>query len=197
MYHWFWLIPTCLQYPYPSHAYLKCLLSLSFFASSVGTSLADSCLASSRHLKLLKRSDVPAQTISHPIPVINGEGDAPRPCNFHINHYFWQSPYIMSFKTCSYCCRSYRMTCHIFITLRLKIIQPRWPSCGFHIWLWSTPKKKTLASHIPRMSRMVLAGIMGLDLLPISNFPASCGEFSKPIPTKHHPIPKSPNETLV
>ena len=58
-------------------------------------------------------------------------------------------------------------------------------------------QKKTLASHIPRMSRMVLAGIMGLDLLPVSNFPASFGEFSKPIPTKHHPIPKSPNETLV
>ena len=99
MYHRFWLIPTCSPIPIP---YLKCL-SLSFFASSVGTSLADSCLASSRHLKLLKRSDVPAQTISHPIPVINGEGDAPRPCNFHINHYFWQSPYIMSFKTCSHC----------------------------------------------------------------------------------------------
>ena len=39
---------------------------------------------------------------------------------------------------------------------------------------------------------MVLAGIMGLDLLPVSNFPASCGEFSKPIPTKHHPNPQIP-----
>ena len=45
--------------------------------------------------------------------LLKREGDAPRPCNFHINHYFWQSPYIMSFKTCSHCCRLYRMTCHI------------------------------------------------------------------------------------
>ena len=53
----------------------------------------------------------------------------------------------MSFKTCSHCCRLYRMTCHIFITLRLKIIQPRWPSCGFHTWLWSTPKKNSGITH--------------------------------------------------
>ena len=56
-------IPTCLRLPIPI-PYLKCL-SMSFFASSVGTSLADSCLASSRHLKQLKRSDAPAQTCTN------------------------------------------------------------------------------------------------------------------------------------
>ena len=47
----------------------KCL-PMSFFPRSVITSLADSFLASSRHLKRLKRSDAPSANNSYPIPCI-------------------------------------------------------------------------------------------------------------------------------
>ena len=47
------------------------------------------------------------------------------------------------------------------------------PSCGFsQLLVDTTPSKKNMASHIPRMSRMLLPGIRDLDLLPVSNFPA-------------------------
>ena len=76
----------------------------------------------------------------------------------------------MSFKTCSYCCRLYRMTCHIFITLRLKIIQPRWPSCGFHIWLWSTPKKKNSGITHPKNEQNGLGWDNGFGPTPNLQF---------------------------
>ena len=55
----------------------------------------------------------------------------------------------MSFKTCSYCCRLYRMTCHIFITLRLNEDHPTkvaimWFS---HLVVVNTQKKNSGITH--------------------------------------------------
>ena len=62
------------------------------------------------------------------------------------------------------------MTCHIFITLRLKIIQPRWPSCGFHIWLWSTPKKKNSGITHPKNEQNGLGWDNGFGPTPSLQF---------------------------